>query len=1176
MSVPQLGSSIPISGNSVPVCGNSVPVSGNIVPVSGNIVPVCGNSVPVSGNSIPVSGNIVPVSGNSIPVSGNIVPVCGNSIPVSGNIVPVCGNSIPVSGNIVPVCGNSIPVSGNIVPVCGNSVPVSGNIIPVCGNSVPVSSMKLCLHSGNAFPMSSSSSSSSSSFCPGDSSPESLRSLSSLSGGRTDSPLDYDLLEVTLMATVMGAPDQTGDVVVSKWLLEEKNKKQDHNGDVSVGKIQTEPPESNDNSVSFYLDANSSEYHTDNWNQNQNQNLTVASNTCESAPDSTTEIFPEEFTDEEDEALFLSVSSDVGAWRSSATRTNMNEDVRMSTAHERRTEGVRKDECTLNEECQTEGVQTEGVMKSEHTNNEELSTGRFQRLEGNKAGEELKESVLAPWPSASEDLLQIPSAGPGSLQAVQRSAVSSSLPDAHTRQTKPKLTTVSKPSVSNGIKASSQETNRVSKVDLKSVKVDLKSVKAKVGPRSTPSPMKTHNQKLGPDPRPHGPHAPHGPHGPYGKGTRVEKGASRPGLPTGPPGHHGPRQTHADRSVSGDSGGSPTRPRLSQGVSKPRSTSGISSPCVSKPSANQQTSSGSAGQPAAAAASKLPIKGLPTILGSSSLGNNTHEKNGVISKGLKAPPTNSIASKMTAAAANQTTAKTAVGGAKQTSQKPLQRSSSAHLSRLNTTVNTNKPRQVLSRAAHGSSLQGSGTKQNHNQDQDQQKQPDLVTDVVKVNGSVMLVSRGSDPTDLASAGASTPGFRIKSGTQSNPKPGSRLHSGSRSSGSRSSGSRSSGSRFSATAACSADNSVSAKEQAEKKNQALNQLRKFLVQGNKRVEALATVIQHLFSEQEEALKQKQELSVELANLRQELGLSSQSCVRLQKEKEEVRSSLEEELRRLEEQHQEEVEQLEDRLRSFYQTEWDKVHQMYQEEADKYRMLMEQQVEELRTRQEAERKNQEVTHLQRVESLKLEYEMSIQELKGAQQTALQNLEQALKDTHSSLSEQISELSAEKEVLTHRLNTEEEKRSSLQRDQSLKDSHSLYLEQELDSLKVVLEMKNKQLHEKDKKLIDMDKLVQTNVKLEEDLKKVQQENEDYKARMDRQAALSKQLSNEQALLQQTLQKESKVNKRLSMENEELLWKLHNGDLLASPRHLGPTPPCSAPQDSASFPTAAPLSPR
>lgn len=45
-------------------------------------------------------------------------------------------------------------------------------------------------------------------------------------------------------------------------------------------------------------------------------------------------------------------------------------------------------------------------------------------------------------------------------------------------------------------------------------------------------------------------------------------------------------------------------------------------------------------------------------------------------------------------------------------------------------------------------------------------------------------------------------------------------------------------------------------------------------------------------------------------------------------------------------------------------------------------------------------------------------------------------------------------------------------------------------------------------------------------------------------------RQLSTEQAVLQESLEKESKVNKRLSMENEELLWKLHNGDLCSPKR--------------------------
>lgn len=78
------------------------------------------------------------------------------------------------------------------------------------------------------------------------------------------------------------------------------------------------------------------------------------------------------------------------------------------------------------------------------------------------------------------------------------------------------------------------------------------------------------------------------------------------------------------------------------------------------------------------------------------------------------------------------------------------------------------------------------------------------------------------------------------------------------------------------------------------------------------------------------------------------------------------------------------------------------------------------------------------------------------------------------------------------------------------------------------------------------------------------------------------NRQLSTEQAVLQESLQKESKVNKRLSMENEELLWKLHNGDL-SSPRRASP-PSASSPSHALSLQSprgsvifsSPPLSPR
>lgn len=95
----------------------------------------------------------------------------------------------------------------------------------------------------------------------------------------------------------------------------------------------------------------------------------------------------------------------------------------------------------------------------------------------------------------------------------------------------------------------------------------------------------------------------------------------------------------------------------------------------------------------------------------------------------------------------------------------------------------------------------------------------------------------STGTGSGTSGGSGVGFKARPGSRSSPKTGLRLQNAS---------------KCGTATAMVADAAVlskqnQSKEQAEKKNQAVNQLRRLLVQGNKRVEALATVIQHLFTE-----------------------------------------------------------------------------------------------------------------------------------------------------------------------------------------------------------------------------------------------------------------------------------------------------------------------------------------
>ncbi|XP_032418699.1 microtubule-associated tumor suppressor 1 homolog isoform X1 [Xiphophorus hellerii] len=1019
-----------------------------------------------------------------------------------------------------------------------------------------MSSMKLPLcrqgdHNGNAFPVSSSSSSSS---------PESLRSLS---GGRTESPLEYDLLAVTMTTAVM--PAHLEEVVLSRWAPEEEEDEE--------GRFQT------DASASLYLDASSAGFHQDTWSPRLDGYR--GNGSCSADSDTTETPADDDEEDEEDEALFVSVSSDVCVTLSQVSPAGAGAGPDLQDGG---SDPVRAAELPR-------GDPDSPDRPAASQNRSRTSSTSSDPVGGAVPPQEVHVTRTGPSGSARTSSLETkgtqnpsPSRTPTQQNQPEPRRRAEVVGSRRPTPGPVKVARLHRPSRGKG--AATRADHQEAAASLSAPPEKKKAAESRAASSSSvgsdpvrEAATQTAQEKLR---------------------TPSKRAASRP------PGRSGrPDRAPAPPAEPDSAGAEADRPATrnqnqNQGIPKPRASGVAHSPTASipKPSSNQQSAPGSAWRPPAPAASRLPVKGVPAGMSYSSLGSS--ENNAASSKAAGSKPdeppsrgssstsapsapsdgSSCFAPKPPAAAlkgralslqARATTGLKSLTGTNQNSirtpgsqpaakaapsgsaKPPLQRNGSTRLSRLNSTVDKNKPREAPTRPASGGSQITTGNQQN--------LPAEPVPDVLNANSPVtpalpVPCPDGSSATS-GSAAPTGPGLKARTGSRSSPKHGLRPQHASR------------------PGAAPAKQNQN-KEQAERKNQAIVQLRRLLVQGNRKVEALAAVIQHLFSEREETLKKKKDLSSELEKLRADLAASAQRCQNLQADREEVRSNLEEALRRAEEQHQEELVQLENRLKSFYQAEWDKVHQLYQEEADKCRLLMEQQVEELRSRQEVERRKQEESHSQKMEAVKQEYNTSIQELRRVQVTELEDLQKTLMETETSLAEKISLLSAENENLSEKLRAEEERRQRILSDKSLKDSHTLYLEQELDSLKVVLEIKNQQLHQKEKKLMEMDKMVETNVRLEECLKKVQQENEDYKARMDKHAALSKQLSSEQAILQQTLQKESKVNKRLSMENEELLWKLHNGDLLGSPRRLTPPSPCGSPRDSAHFPTAAPLSPR
>ncbi|XP_033118740.1 microtubule-associated tumor suppressor 1 homolog A-like [Anneissia japonica] len=76
------------------------------------------------------------------------------------------------------------------------------------------------------------------------------------------------------------------------------------------------------------------------------------------------------------------------------------------------------------------------------------------------------------------------------------------------------------------------------------------------------------------------------------------------------------------------------------------------------------------------------------------------------------------------------------------------------------------------------------------------------------------------------------------------------------------------------------------------------------------------------------------------------------------------------------------------------------------------------------------------------------------------------------------------------------------------------------------------------------------------EEKIKRYERRIEELKAIVGRKADLERQLSSEHRALKETLDKQSTEKKRLSMENEELVWKLQQSEC-GSPVCLTPPTP-------------------
>ncbi|XP_077601559.1 microtubule-associated tumor suppressor candidate 2 isoform X1 [Crocuta crocuta] len=323
------------------------------------------------------------------------------------------------------------------------------------------------------------------------------------------------------------------------------------------------------------------------------------------------------------------------------------------------------------------------------------------------------------------------------------------------------------------------------------------------------------------------------------------------------------------------------------------------------------------------------------------------------------------------------------------------------------------------------------------------------------------------------------------------------------------------------------------------------------------QALAVSTQYFSRKNESALVKEKELSIELANIRDELASSAAKCEKLQKEREDLERRFEEQVRQLGGQQQAELRALEERLQAQFQAEAVRLQEGHRAQLLRIRCQHQEQVEDITASHEAAVLEMESNHTVAIAILQDDHHHKVQELMSTHELEKKELEENFEKLRLSLQDQVDTLTFQSQSLRDRARRfEEALRKNTEEQLEIALAPYQHLEEDMKSLKQVLEMKNQQIHQQEKKIIELEKLAEKNIILEEKIQVLQQQNEDLKARIDQNTVVTRQLSEENANLQEYVEKETQEKKRLSRTNEELLWKLQTGDP-TSPVKLSPTSP-------------------
>ncbi|BFZ14876.1 hypothetical protein BsWGS_17916 [Bradybaena similaris] len=290
-------------------------------------------------------------------------------------------------------------------------------------------------------------------------------------------------------------------------------------------------------------------------------------------------------------------------------------------------------------------------------------------------------------------------------------------------------------------------------------------------------------------------------------------------------------------------------------------------------------------------------------------------------------------------------------------------------------------------------------------------------------------------------------------------------------------------------------------------------------------------------------------------------AQEACDTIDKEREEHRKVTQE----MDDTHNAALTTQRDELTSKHEENVKKLTQFHDRQIDLLRLAHERQISDMKNENKLDMNALKISHLEEIQELRNKHDSQMEELHKQHRNKLEDITHRFESIKLTLSEKLESLRGECDELARRARNSED---ALQRDADAKVQIALApylsLPKEIESLKTVLEMRNEEVQKLRSKNMDFEKQLEEIPIAREKIISLQQKVENLEAIINIKTDHEKQLHEKCQILMRKYDRESRANKRLSMDYEQVVWRMSQSSEFGSSesltkRHFSRSPPRS-----------------